>query len=120
MTILSVDADAGTAVLEFTCRPEFCHSGGKVAQGGYVTAWMDAAMAHAVMLCSGQKQSIASLDISVRFLERVGPGKVRSQGRIVRKGRRVAFLEASLHDTQGRLLATATSSGLLIEFSSEG
>jgi uncharacterized protein (TIGR00369 family) len=120
MTIIAVDAEAGTAELEFTCRPEFCHSGGRVAQGGYVTAWMDAAMAHAVILCSGQRQSISSLDISVRFLERVGPGKVRSQGRIVRKGRRVAFLEASLRDTEGKLLATATSSGLLIDLQPAG
>jgi uncharacterized protein (TIGR00369 family) len=41
-------------------------------------------------------------------------GRVRAQGRVVSMGRRVAFAEATLHDAQGRLCASATSTLLII------
>lgn len=118
MQVIDVDEAAGSALLAFECLPAFCHSGQTVAQGGFVTAWMDAAMAHAVILTSGGRDNVASLDVSVRFLERVGPGPVHALGRIVRRGRRVVFLEARLTRPDGPLLATATSSGLLIPMAS--
>ncbi len=113
MTVISVDHDRQSAALAFTCRPEFCHTNASIAQGGFITAWMDAAMAHAVMLTTEPAMSVASLDINVRFLERVGPGKVIATGWVVRRGRKVAALESTLHDDNGKLLASATSSGLL-------
>jgi acyl-coenzyme A thioesterase PaaI-like protein len=39
---------------------------------------------------------------------------VRAEGRIMSFGRRAAFAEAKLTDAQGRLLASATSSLLVI------
>lgn len=100
--------------IRFECLERFCHSDGRIAQGGFVTAWMDAAMAHAVMLSSNKRYNVASLDINVRFLRAAGPGAVIARGWVVRMGRRVAFLEGSLEDTSGQRLATATSSGMLV------
>ena len=40
-------------------------------------------------------------------------GRVLAEGRVTRMGRRVAFLDASLFDDSGVLLATASSSALL-------
>ena len=42
--IVELDPD-GRAILEYNAREEMCHSGG-VVQGGFVTGWIDAAMAH--------------------------------------------------------------------------
>lgn len=115
MTIDSIEERQGIARLMFNVLPQFCHSGGRIAQGGFITAWMDAAMAHAVMHHTGMRQNIASLEIKVSFLERVGPGRVLAEGRVLRMGRRVAFLEGSLFSEDGRrTLATSTSTGLLI------
>ena len=50
------------------------------------------------------------------FLERVGPGEGRVQGRVLRRGKRVAFLEAELFNPEGRLAARATSTGMLVPF----
>ena len=99
--------------LHFEVRPEFCHSGGRVAQGGFVTAWLDAAMAHVVIIESGGKENLASLEIKVSFLSPVAPGKVVAHAKIIRKGKRVAFLEANLLDGQGKHLASATSTALV-------
>jgi len=99
----------------FTVRPEYCHSGGRVAQGGFITGWMDAAMAFAVMIETEGRQTVFSLEIKASFFEKVGPGAGRVQARVVRRGRRVAFLEAWLYNADGQLAAQASSTGMLVE-----
>ncbi len=99
----------------FTVRREYCHTNGTIAQGGFITAWLDAAMAHAVMHESEHKQTVFSLEIKVSFYEKVGPGEGRTEARVIRRGKRVAFLEASLYNPQGKLAAEATSTGMLAD-----
>ena len=84
-----------------------------IAQGGFITAWLDAAMAHAVIHDTDHAQTVFSLEIKVSFYEKVGPGDGRVEGRVVRRGKRVAFLEASLFNAEGKLAAQATSTGIL-------
>lgn len=115
MEVETIDAEAGIARLYFNVLPSFCHSGGRIAQGGFVTAWLDSAMAHALIHHTRYQTNVASLEIKVSFLEQVGPGRVLAEGRIRRLGRRVVFLEGSLYSEDGeRLLATATSTGVLV------
>ena len=111
--IVEVDRDEGRVRAEFDALPRFCHTDGTIVQGGFVTAWMDFAMAHAAFLKSGYEVGVASLELKVSFLQRVGPGRVVAEGRVRRMGRRVAFLEAGLTDASGALLATASSTAML-------
>jgi acyl-CoA thioesterase len=99
----------------FTVRREYCHSNGTIAQGGFITAWLDAAMAHAVIHDTGHKQSVFSLEIKVSFYEKVGPGEGRVEARVIRRGKRVAFLAATLYTADGKLAAEATSTGMLTD-----
>ncbi|WP_397422161.1 hypothetical protein, partial [Phenylobacterium sp.] len=46
--VRTVSREDGRAVIEYMCAPHMCHSGG-VAQGGFVSGWIDAAMAGAAM-----------------------------------------------------------------------
>jgi acyl-CoA thioesterase len=109
------DAERQVLHAAFTVRREYCHTNGTIAQGGFITAWLDAAMAHAVIHASGHKQTVFSLEIKVSFYEKVGPGEGRVEGRVVRRGKRVAFLEASLYNAAGQLAAEATSTGILAD-----
>jgi uncharacterized protein (TIGR00369 family) len=70
-------------------------------------------MAQAVIVRAAEPVGVASLELKVNFLQRVGPGRVIAEGRVLRMGRRVAFLEASLFDPAGAVLATASSTALL-------
>ncbi|MFO1327881.1 MAG: PaaI family thioesterase [Rubrivivax sp.] len=99
----------------FTVRREYCHSNGTIAQGGFITAWLDAAMAHAVIHDTEHAQTVYSLEIKVSFFEKVGPGEGRVTGRVIRRGRRVAFMEAELFNAAGQLAAQATSTGVLAD-----
>ena len=112
--ILEADREAGRVRAEFDALPRFCHTDGTIVQGGFVTAWLDFSMAHAALLRTGHDVGIASLELKVSFLQRVGPGRVVAEGRVARLGRRVAFLEATLSDPSGTLLATASSTAMIV------
>src|SRR5215471_12363844 len=61
------NAQSKTLGAAFTVRREYCHTNGTIAQGGFITAWLDAAMAHAVMHETGHTQTVFSLEIKVSF-----------------------------------------------------
>jgi uncharacterized protein (TIGR00369 family) len=109
------DAARRTVKAAFTVRREYCHTNGTIAQGGFITAWMDAAMAHAVIHDTSHAQTVFSLEIKVSFYEKVGPGAGWCEGRVIRRGKRVAFMSASLYNPDGKLAAEATSTGVLAD-----
>ena len=110
---IEMDGDAGRAVVEFTCKPSMCHSGG-VAQGGFVTGWIDSAMAHACIARYSMDYWIATLELKVSFFKPTGPGTVRAEGWIERAGRQTVFTEGRLLDAEGEVLAKATSTIRLV------
>ncbi|HSG87902.1 MAG TPA: PaaI family thioesterase [Pseudomonadales bacterium] len=110
---LEMDGEAGRALLEFTVKPEFCHSGG-VAQGGFVTGWIDSAMAHAAIARYGTDVWVATLEIKVSFFKPARPGTVRAEGWIERAGKATAFLEGRLLDADGEVLAKGTATVRLV------
>ena len=101
-------APEGRALLEYRATPAQCHSGG-VVQGGFVTGWIDAAMAHAVMAIPGDEMVPMTLEIKVSFFAPTRPGLVLSEAWVVQGGRRTAFVEGTLKDSAGTLLAKASS-----------
>lgn len=111
--VLGADANTGAVEMRFFARREFCHPGG--VQGGFITGWLDAAMAHAVMVRTNREQVPATLEIKVNFLRPVFPQQeLTVRAEIVRLGRSMVFAEARLLDAEGVLLATATSTGKLV------
>ena len=104
----------GRAVLEYEAKPEQCHSGG-VVQGGFVSGWIDAAMAHAAMALKGSGVVPMSLELKVSFFAPTRPGRVFAEGWVERDGKRTAFFEGCLKDSAGTVLAKGTSTVLLAD-----
>lgn len=111
--VLESDADKGRAVIEFTCKPQMCHSGG-VAQGGFVTGWIDSAMAHACIARYTTAFWIATLELKVSFFRPVSPGTVVAEGWIERAGKQTVFTEGRLLGDDGEVLAKASSTIRLV------
>tara|TARA_R110000868_G_scaffold42158_4_gene142997 strand:- start:1760 stop:2182 length:423 start_codon:yes stop_codon:yes gene_type:complete len=111
--VVLLDAEAGRAAIEYRCGMHMCHSGG-VAQGGFVTGWIDAAMAHATMAATNFEFVPMSLEIKVSFFKPCAPGIVTAEAWIEQKGRSTVFLEGRLTDEAGNILAKATSTVRLI------
>lgn len=102
---------SGKAVLEYQAKPEQCHSGG-VVQGGFVTGWIDAAMAHAAIALKGNDIVPMSLELKVSFFAPARPGLVIAEGWVEKDGRRTGFFEGRLKDSEGTVLAKCTSTVL--------
>ncbi len=111
--MIESDGDAGRAVLEFTCAPEMCHSGG-VAQGGFVTGWIDSAMASACIARYTTDYWIATLEVKVSFFRPAAPGRVVAEGWVERAGKQTVFTEGRLLDGDGNVLAKASSTVRLV------
>jgi uncharacterized protein (TIGR00369 family) len=110
-----IDMDpAGRARLEYCAEPRMCHSGG-VVQGGFVTGWIDAAMAHAAIAMTGPDVVPMSLEIKVSFFAPARPGPVFAEGWVERRGRSTCFFEGHLQDADGKLLAKASSTLMLAD-----
>ena len=111
--VVEMSAEKG-AVLEYEAKAEQCHSGG-VVQGGFVTGWIVAAMAHAAIARSGRDTVPMTLELKISFLAPVRPGRVLAEGWAIRHGKRTCFYEGALKDTSGNLLARASSTMLLAD-----
>jgi uncharacterized protein (TIGR00369 family) len=112
--IVSMDGEAGRSCLEYLAKAEQCHSGG-VVQGGFVSGWIDAAMAHALIAKLGEGIVPMTLELKVSFLAPARPGPVFAEGWIIKAGRTNAFVEGSLKDGAGNLIATASSTLMLAD-----
>jgi len=105
--------EGGRAVIKFVAGMHMCHSGG-VVQGGFVTGWIDAAMAHAAMSAFGRDMAPMSLDVKVSFFAPARPGLVIAEGWIEKAGKTTCFAEGALRDANGAVLAKASSTLRLV------
>jgi len=101
------------AVLRLPFRPELTQGAGMVA-GGILTTLLDETMAHAVLAGNQPGQQTTTVDLSVSFLRAVKPGSdLVCEARVVKRGSRVLFVEASA-SSDNREVARATASFLLL------
>ena len=110
-----VDAGDGWAAFEGVPGPEHYNPAGTV-HGGYAATLLDSACGIAVVTKLEDGQGMTTLELKTSYLKAMSDktGTVRAEGRVISMGRRVAYAEAKLTDAAGRLLATATSTLLVI------
>jgi uncharacterized protein (TIGR00369 family) len=84
--------------------------------GGYAATLLDSACGCAVHSKLAAGQGYTTLELKVAYHKAITKetGLVRAEGRVLSFGRRAAFAEAKLTDSAGRLLASATSTLLVI------
>jgi len=110
-----VEVDEGRAVFEGTPGPHAYNPMGTV-HGGYAATLLDSACGIATLTRLPAGHKFTTLELKVAYHkaldERTGP--VRAEANVTSIGRRVAFTEGRLTDSDGRLLASATSTLLVI------
>ena len=110
---IMVDPIEGRAKLEFEAKPSQCHSG-NIVQGGFVTGWIDSAMAHALIAKTDGALLPLSLDIKIAFYAAARPGLVHAEAWVERLGRRTAFVEGQLTTPDGEIIAKGMSTVRLV------
>ncbi|WCM27722.1 PaaI family thioesterase [Sphingomonas sp. QA11] len=110
-----VEIDEGRAVFEGNPDRRVYNPIGSV-HGGYAATLLDSACGIAVHSKLAPGQGYTTLELKVSYVRgmTVDTGVVRAEGVVISMGRRVAFAEAKLTDASGRILATATSTLLVI------
>jgi uncharacterized protein (TIGR00369 family) len=105
---VAVDPDAGTIEVAFAASDQFLNPAG-VIQGGFVAAMLDDTLGPALVATLGPGQFAPTTDLHVQFLRPARPGRLTGRGRVVRRGRDVAFLAGELVDESGEIVAVATA-----------
>jgi uncharacterized protein (TIGR00369 family) len=114
MNMTAVAAEVGKVT--FTCEPNESHYNpiGTV-HGGLVCTLLDSVAGCAVQTTLPKGQGYTSLEIKVNYLRPVlsTTGTLTAVGIVTKPGRRAAFVDATVTDSDGRLVATATSTLLV-------
>lgn len=110
--IVALNSAAGTVRMRFLPKPDCRNSRGAI-QGGMVVAILDDAAYLAACAKAGARITLPSIEMKTSFLA-PAPGGVPlfAEGRCLKLGRRVAFLEADLFDEAGKLLARLSTTGV--------
>jgi uncharacterized protein (TIGR00369 family) len=84
--------------------------------GGITTTLLDSAMGVAVHTTLDEGETYTTLELKVNFVRAIteATGRVVAEGAVIHRGRRVATADARLTDEEGRLLAHATCTCLLM------
>ena len=101
-----VHRESGQARYELEVSADHLNRRG-VAHGGLVASLLDTALGASVVSSLTPEEWTGTLELSIQFREPVRPGRVVAEGRLARRGRRVAFAEGEVRDASGRVLASA-------------
>ena len=108
------DDELGTSVMSFVINKDFTHSNETIVQGGFITAMLDAAMAHLIILKRNGEVNPLSLNINVNFIAPGAPGEFVAKGEITKMGKSIAFTSSELFQGE-TLIATATATNKMIK-----
>jgi acyl-CoA thioesterase len=76
-----------------------------IVHGGVLPALADAAMGSAARTLHGSAAQMLTVESNMRYLRAVEGGAVVAEARVVKSGRRVAFIEVDMTDGDGEPLA---------------
>ncbi|HJQ99661.1 MAG TPA: fumarylacetoacetate hydrolase family protein [Candidatus Polarisedimenticolaceae bacterium] len=96
----------GEAEAVVDLKPHHTNNRG-VAHGGVVLSLLDSAMGAAVISAIPKEWWCATTGLSVQFVAGPREGRVVGVGRVLKRGKSVAFVHGEAHDASGRLVATA-------------
>ena len=113
--ILEIDSAAGRVKMKF--QPiDACRNPMGNIQGGIVVAMLDDAAAFAAIVKSGKRIGIPTIELKTSFFAPAKAGvPLFAEGRCLKLGKRIAFMEADLFDEAGTLLARLTTSAIPID-----
>lgn len=107
-----IDPEQGTLKVAFEAKPEFLNPFG-IIHGGFLAAMLDDTLGAALAATLGAGKFAPTIELKVSFVRAAYVGPLVAEGRVVHRGKSVAFLEGELRTTEGQLLATASATALI-------
>lgn len=98
----------GWAEVELMADGRFHNLTGTV-HGAIATGLADTAMGIAVAGLLNDDERFTTIELKINFLRPVVSGKLIAEGRVLYRGKRTAYAEATVTNEEGKLVAKATS-----------
>jgi uncharacterized protein (TIGR00369 family) len=111
---IDADPDNGTIEVAFQGTADFTNPFGNVL-GAFLAAMLYDTVGPALIATLTPDQFQSTTEFTVNFLRPVRPGRIVGKGRVVRRDGNLAYLEASLTDSDDAILATATATAQVID-----
>jgi uncharacterized protein (TIGR00369 family) len=109
----ALELEPGRVRVRYAARQAFCNPQGTI-QGGFVAAMLDDAMGPALYTLLDETQFAPTLEMKVSYLRPALPGALIAEGQVAHRTRGIAFLEGTLEDENGNVVATATATARVV------
>lgn len=103
---LEISYTEETCVVDFDVKDFMFNPQGSL-HGGIIALALDISMGHLIHHVTGRPG--LTLEMKTQYMRAIGVGRIRCEGRFLRRGRRIGFTESRLADAEGRLCAFATA-----------
>lgn len=113
LEVVAIDREAMRVRLAFNATQTLCNKWGGI-HGGMVAAMLDDAMSIAVGLSLEWGEITPTLEMKTSYLAAGRPGRITGEGRVIKRGKSVAFMEAYLSNEDGEVIATGSSTARIV------
>lgn len=107
-TLIEVDSEKGRIRVQFEAKREFLNAVGNI-QGGILTAMLDEAMGPALVSTLPPGHFAPMMELKTNFMRPAKLGHLFATGRVVFRGKTFGFIEGTLRDSDGKMIATASA-----------
>jgi uncharacterized protein (TIGR00369 family) len=82
--------------------------------GGFLATFADEVMGSCMSTTLKSGESFTTAELKINYMKPVGKETVTGEGKVVRRGRNIGFLEARITNEKDDLVATATSTVVIL------
>src|SRR5438477_627064 len=98
----------GSAILTLAAGPQHANPMGTL-HGGVLCDIADAAMGIAFATTLAPEESFTTVELKINFFRPVWEARLRAEGKVVRRGSLIGYVECEITDEGGHLIAKASS-----------
>ena len=103
----------GRATVTLAAGPQHANPMGTL-HGGILCDIADAAMGMAFASTLAPEESFTTVELKINFFRPVREAQLKAEGKVVRRGRSMGYVECEITDERGRLVAKAASTCLVL------
>jgi uncharacterized protein (TIGR00369 family) len=103
----------GRAIVTLAAGPQHANPMGTL-HGGVLCDIADAAMGMAFASTLAPRESFTTVELKINFFRPIWEARLKAEGKVVRRGRNVGYVECEITDERGQLIAKASSTCLAL------
>jgi len=103
----------GHATVTLVAGPQHANPMGTL-HGGVLCDIADAAMGMAFASTLAPNESFTTIELKINFFRPVWQAHLKAEGKVIRRGRTIGYVECEISDERGRLIAKAASTCLAL------